>query len=442
MKKDIKKLFLKYTIPGVIGMIVTSLYIVVDGIFIGKAVGSDGLAAVSMVGPLTSLSFALNIMIATGSATIVAIKMGEKKLNEASKIFSFFVLMLILGAGGITLFVLLFPDQIAVFLGANEDLKPMVIEYMKIIISFNIFYMGTYFLEIYVRTNGRPTYSMSALIIGGVLNIILDYIWVIKLGYGLKGAAFATGISQTIVSTILVVDFFRKDSQLKFVKPDFSIKLLIRGIINGSSEFVSEISLGFIIFMFNLVIMREIGKLGVSAFGIINYINTVVFAILLGVSQGIQPIISYSLGADEKYVIRGIFNLAIKTVFIIGTIAFTFMFLFSKEIIGTFSDNKELLIFTTKAAKIYCFAYFLNGINMVMSAYFTAIENAKLSSFISSLRGIIFVLMGTIIFPMIWGINSIWFTMPVAEILTAFIGYRFIKKCKILNNKSSTILAV
>lgn len=183
--------------------------------------------------------------------------------------------------------------------------------------------------------------------------------------------------------------------------------------------------------------MKEIGKVGVSAFSIINYINTVVFAILLGVSQGIQPIISYSLGADEKYVIRGIFSLAIKTVFIIGIFAFTSMFIFSEEIIGIFSDNKELLIFTSKAAKIYCFAYFLNGINMVMSAYFTAIENAKLSAFISALRGIIFVIMGITIFPMVWGIDGIWFTMPVAEVLTAFIGYKFIKRCKVLDLKTA-----
>jgi len=437
MRKDIKKLFFKYTIPGVVGMMVTSLYVVVDGIFIGKAVGSDGLAAVNMVEAVIALSFALNIMIATGSATIVAIKMGEKKNHEASKVFSFFVLMLILAAGGISLFVLGFLEQTAAFLGATGVLKTMVMEYMRIIMYFNIFFMGTYFLEIFVRTNGRPTYSMSALITGGVLNIILDYIFVIQLGYGLKGAALATGISQTIATTMLVIDFFRSDSQLKFVRPDFSMNLLFKGVINGSSEFVSEISLGFIIFIFNLIIMKEIGKMGVSAFSIINYINTVVFAILLGVSQGIQPIISYSLGAGEKYVIRGIFSLAIKTVFIIGIFAFTSMFLFSEKIIGIFSDNKELLIFTTKAAKIYCFAYFLNGINMVMSAYFTAIENAKLSALISALRGIIFVTMGITIFPMVWGIDGIWFTMPVAEVLTAFIGYKFIKKCEVLNLKTA-----
>jgi len=437
MKKDIKKLFLKYTIPGVVGMMVTSLYVIVDGIFIGKAVGSDGLAAVNMVEAVIAFSFALNIMIATGSATMVAIKMGEKKNHEANKIFSFFVLVLILGAGGISLFILGFIEQTADFLGATGILKTMVIEYMTIIMYFNVFFMGTYFLEIFVRTNGRPTYSMSALIIGGVLNIILDYIFVIHLDYGLKGAALATGLSQTIATTILIIDFFRSDSQLEFVKPDFSLPLLFKGITNGSSEFVSEISLGFIIFIFNLTIMREIGKIGVSAFSIINYINTVVFAILLGVSQGIQPIISYSLGSNEKYVIRGIFSLAIKTVFIIGIIAFTTMFVFSEKIIRIFSNNKELLVFTTKAAKIYCFAYFLNGINMVMAAYFTAIENAKLSAFISALRGIIFVIMGITIFPMIWGIDGIWFTMPVAEVLTAFIGYRLIKKCKILNLKTT-----
>lgn len=437
MKKDIKKLFLKYTIPGIIGMMVTSLYVVVDGIFIGNAVGSDGLAAVNMVEAIIAFSFAINIMIATGSSTIVAIKMGEKKFYEASKIFSFFVLILILGAGGISLFILIFPEQTAMFLGATGVLKTMVIEYMTTIMYFNIFFMGTYFLEIFVRTNGRPTYSMSALVIGGVLNIILDYIWVIQMDYGLKGAAFATGISQTVTTIILIVDFFRSDSQLKFVKPDFSLPLLLKGIVNGSSEFVSEISLGFIIFMFNLVIMREIGKVGVSAFSIINYFNTVVFAILLGVSQGIQPIISYSLGAGEKYVIKGIFYLAIKTVFIFGILAFTAMFIFSDEIIGTFSKDKELLIFTTKAAKIYCFAYFLNGINMVISAYFTAIENAKLSAFISALRGIIFVVIGITLFPMIWGIEGIWFTMPVAEFLTAIIGYRLIKKCKVLDPKTA-----
>jgi len=436
MKKDIKKLFLKYTIPGVVGMMVTSLYVIVDGIFIGKAVGSDGLAAVNMVEAVIAFSFALNIMIATGSATMVAIKMGEKKKHEASKIFSFFVLVLILGAGGISLFILGFIEQTAAFLGATGILKTMVIEYMTIIMYFNIFFMGTYFLEIFVRTNGRPTYSMSALIIGGVLNIILDYIFVIYLDYGLKGAALATGLSQTIATTILIIDFFRSDSQLKFVKPNFSLALLFKGITNGSSEFVSEISLGFIIFIFNLIIMRKIGKIGVSAFSIINYINTVIFAILLGVSQGIQPIISYSLGSNEKYVIRGVFNLAIKTAFIIGIIAFSTMFVFSEKIIGIFSDNKELLVFTTKAAKIYCFAYFLNGINMVTAAYFTAIEKAKLSAFISALRGIIFVVIGITIFPKILGVDGIWFTMPVAEILTTFIGYRLIKKCEILDLKT------
>ena len=437
MKKDIRRLFFKYTIPGVVGMMVTSLYVVVDGIFIGKAVGSDGLAAVNMVEAVIAFSFALNIMIATGSATIVAIKMGEKKLHEASKIFSFFVLILILVAGGVSFFILTFPEQTAIFLGATGTLKTMVIEYMTMIMYFNIFFMGTYFLEIFVRTNGRPTYSMSALIIGGILNIILDYVFIIQFDYGLKGAALATGISQTVATLILVVDFFRSDSQLKFVKPNFSFSLLLRGIFNGSSEFVSELSLGFIIFIFNLIIMREIGKIGVSAFSIINYVNTVVFAILLGVSQGIQPIISYSLGADERYVIRGILALAMKTVFIIGSIAFISMFIFSEDIIKTFSTNDELLVFTSKAAKIYCFAYFLNGINMVMAAYFTAIENAKLSAFISALRGIIFVLIGITVFPMIWGIEGIWFTMPVAEVLTAFIGYRFIKKCKILDLKTA-----
>jgi len=430
MTKDIKKLFLKYTIPGVVGMMVTSLYVVIDGIFIGKAVGSNGLAAVNMVEAVIAFSFALNIMIATGSSTLVAIKMGEKKNHEASKIFSFFVLVLVLVAGGVSLFILKFSDETATFLGATGFLKDMVIEYMKIIMYFNVFFMGTYFLEIFVRTNGRPTYSMSALVIGGVLNIVFDYIFVIRLDYGLTGAAYATGVAQTISSLILIADFFRKDSKLKFIKPNFSIKLLIKGIFNGSSEFVSEISLGFIIFIFNLVIIREIGNVGVSAFSIINYINTVIFAILLGVSQGIQPIISYSLGADEKYVIRGIFDLAIKTVSVIGVIAFSSMFIFSEEIIGTFYDNKELLAFTTKAAKIYCFAYFLNGVNMVMSAYFTAIENAKLSAIISALRGIIFVTIGIIIFPMLLGTNGIWLTMPVAEKLNTSEAtiYRYIKQ--------------
>ena len=435
MKKNIRKLFLKYTIPGVIGMIVTSLYIVVDGIFIGQAVGTDGLAAVSIVSPLTALSFAINIMIATGSSTMVAIKMGQGKYNEASKIFSFFVLMLVLGAGGIGVFVLGFSDKVAIFLGATELLKSMVIEYMKIIMYFNVFFMGTYFLEIFVRTNGRPNFSMSALIIGGILNIILDYFFVVKFGYGLKGAALATGISQTISTLILISDFFRKDSKLKFRKPNFSIKLLLKGMANGSSEFVSELSLGFITFMFNLVIMREIGKMGVSAFSIINYANTVVFAILLGISQGIQPIISYSLGANDNVTIKGIFKLAIKSVLAIGIVSFLFMFIFSEEIISIFSKDLELLAFTIKAAKIYCFAYFLNGINMVISAYFTAIENAKLSAFISALRGIIFVLLGITIFPFIFGIDGIWLTIPIAEVLTVIFGYRFIKKCKILNLK-------
>lgn len=434
-EKTIFRTILRYAIPSVVSMWIFTIYTMVDGMFIGKFVGALGLAGVNITMPLLNLTFAIGIMIAIGSSTMIAIHYGEGDWTAGNKIFTTAVYSLLSCGILISILITIFMDPIIHFLGGGGTLYPYVKEYLSVIILFCVCYMTGYALEIYIKVDGNPVYPTICVIIGGVVNLFLDYIFVVIFHWGIKGAAFATGISQVTTTSLLFYYIFFKTKRIKFTKIKYSFLNLFKIMKVGFAEFLAEISTGISIFVFNLVILRELGDKGISAFGIIGYISSFITMTMIGFNQGVQPILSFNLGAKEY---DKIFEIIKKSFFILGTLGVIFyglINLFSFEIVSIFLTDSNDIALTKNALTVYSFAYVICGFNIFTAGYFTAIDQVKISTIITMLRGVIFLIISIFLLPKILGVNGIWLTMFVAELLTLAFSYIFMKNYNPLSKK-------
>ena len=422
-KDNLGKIILRYGLPSIATMWIFALYTIVDGFFIGKFLGANELAAVNIVMPYVNLSFALGIMIAIGGATIISISLGEKNFEKAHRVYSLSLeLFMILGGflGAIGIF---FPHKIVEVLGANEIILGDATTYLFYLSFFTVFYLLSYGLEIFVRVDGNTLYSLVCIIIGALLNIVLDYLFIIKFNMGIMGAGLATGIAQFGTASSLGYYLLLKSTKLKFSFVKIDIPQTLKILYNGSSEFLTEIATGIVIMAFNINIINIVGEKGVSAFGIINYISTLVTMTMIGFSQGLQPVISYNFGAKNFKRIKKVMKISSIIVTVLGILFFLICNIFVKEIISIFIKNDEVLFKITKnAINLYSFTYVLMGINIIVSAYFTAIEDAFISAVLSILRGMIFVNILLFTLPKFLEINGIWLTSPINEFLSMIVS--------------------
>ncbi len=418
-KDNIGKLFLKYTIPSVMGMVVASIYVIVDGIFIGNKIGSNGLAAITISLPYISFIIALSLLLTVGGGTLTNIYLGKKEKKEASEIFSITIIALFLLSVVVTALSLVFLDKIVYFLGASDLLYNYVWDYLFYSIIFTFAYMIFYILDMGVKGTGNPGYSMKVIIFTSVLNIILDYIYIFPLDLGMKGAALASGTSHSIGTIILALYFIfiNKDLNFKFIKID--LFLIIRMMKNGFSEFVNSSSSGITILLFNIILMNSYGEDGVAAYSIIGYATAFIIAVFFGISEGVLPIISYNYGANQIIRVKNTLFLSLKTVFYLGLSVTLFTIISPETLVKFFiKENQDLLVFSGYAIRIFSLSFLFNGFNIMISAFFTAIEEAKKSAFISVLRSLILVIVGIFILPKIIGDSGIWFVIPFAEAIT------------------------
>lgn len=418
-KDSLTKIILKYGIPSICTMWIYSLYTIVDGIFIGKYLGAKEIAAVNIVMPYVNISFALGIMIAVGGGTIIAIRLGEGDSKEANRIYSLSAQFFLIFGGILSFLGIFFSKQMVKILGANEVVIKSAQTYLFIISFFTIFYLLAYGFEVFIRIDGNPSYSMICNLTGAIVNIVLDYIFIVHFHWGIGGAALATGMAQlgTALSLGWYLAFRAKKLKFKFTKFDF--KAIGALCFNGSSEFLTEIATGIVIMAFNINIMRMIGEKGVSAFGIIGYISTLVTMTMIGFSQGLQPVISYNFGAEKYERIKEILKIGVATVTGLGVLFYLTINFFSHDIISMFVKNDEnLFIITKEAVRLYSFTYVLMGINIIISAYFTAIEDALTSALLSILRGVIFINILLYILPLVLDSKGIWLSAPANEVIT------------------------
>ena len=288
--------------------------------------------------------------------------------------------------------------------------------------------MVGYALEIYIKVDGNPVYPAICVMTGGLINIVLDYLFVVVYPYGIKGAAFATGMSQLTSTSMLLFYILFKTKKIKFVKLKFSFKELLKISKVGFAEFLAEVSTGIAIFVFNIIILRELGEKGVSAFGIIGYISSFVVMTMIGFSQGIQPIVSFNLGAKKYANVIKTLKISLLMIIATGVVFYGSINFFSNKIISTFLNDTETFKMTKYALAAYSFAYIITGLNIVTAGYFTAVKKVKISTIITILRGVVLIIVFLEILPKIFGTAGIWWSVPAAELVTLASSIYFIKK--------------
>lgn len=423
LSENLFKLIFKYGVPSILTMWIFSLYTIVDGIFIGKFLGAKNLAAVNIVMPYVNFSFAIGIMVAVGSSTMIAIQLGAGEDKKALKSYStslqlFMIFSLILSSIGV-----FFPEKAVQILGANDIILEEATTYLFYLSFFTLFYMLSYGFESFVRIEGSPNYSLLCILGGAIMNIVLDYFLIVILGMGIKGVAIATGAAQMTTALMLGYYLLFKAKKLKYTFIKFNLKTIGSILYNGSSEFLTEMATGVVIMAFNINIMTIIGSDGISAFSVISYVSTLVTMTMIGFSQGLQPIISFNYGAQANKRVLKLLKIGTFIVFSLGIFFFLLINIFADELVSIFiKENKALFLLTKEAIIYYSFTYILMGINIIISSYFTAIENAFISSILSVLRGLIFINILLLLLPEIFNTKGIWLSAPINEAIMLLIS--------------------
>lgn len=429
-KEKITTLFLKYAIPSVVGMLFLGINTIVDGFFVGHYLGVDALASVNIAMPFFSLIIAIGIVIGIGTQSLVGLKLGEGDIGAANDTFTT-ALSLMTGVSFLlSVFAVGFTKQIATFLGANEQLMPLVITYIRYEGAFLPFLGIMFVLDYVLKVMGKPSYSMQVLLTAVVSHMMFNYLFIAHLGIGIKGAAIATGLSYGIAFIMAILPFVMNRTAIKLFKGRFEKRLAYKIIYNGSAEGLTEVGTGFTAFLFNITLMRYVGEVGVAAFTAISYLSFVGNNILLGLSDGVGAIISYNYGRGSVERVKKAVKMAAFSAFFIGIGIFIIIFNYARDIIAVFVgvNNAVVLNFASYGAKIYAFAFLLNGLNIVASGFFTAICYPKNSAFIAVSKGIVWIGICVMILPMLLGVSGIWLTVPIAETLTFILSVKLVHK--------------
>ncbi|GAA0125501.1 multidrug efflux MATE transporter CdeA [Clostridium sp. CTA-19] len=423
--------FLRFVAPAIISMIFISLYTIVDGVFVSILIGSDALASINITLPIINLIFGISIMFGTGGSALVAINLGENKLKKANEAFS--LIFLVASIIGIILGLIgyIFIEDISVILGATDNLLPYCISYGRIIFMFSPFFVVKSMFEFFVRTDGNFKFSLLLSIVGGIINIILDYILIKYFNLGIAGAAIATSVGVFISTLMGFSYFFTKKSKLKFTKTKFNLNLIKNTMLNGSSEMVTELSTGFVTLLFNMLTLKYAGENGVAALTIILYAHFLLVSTYLGFSSGISPLISFNYGAKNEYKLKETFNYSKIFISVSSIIIFLSSLIFGKYIVRIFVPySSPVFILAIHGLKLFSIAFLFVGINIFASAMFTAFSNGKVSAIISFARTFLFALVFGFILPYFLGIDGVWLSIPLSEIITTFISIHYIKKYK------------
>lgn len=416
------KEYLKYLAPSVISMVFLSFYTTIDGFFVSRYVGAEALAAINIIVPLTCVFFGLSVMLATGSGAIVSIRQGEGRHHEANQFYTFVVICLLIIIAILTVVFLVFLDPILRISGSTDALMPYTRPYGFWTVMMIPAMMLKLFFEYYSRTDGHPKVALAMSVSGLIANVILDWLFVAILGWGISGAGMATGLSMYISAAIGVGHFLSGRNNLKFVKPKIEIKQFFSACYNGISEMMTELSTGVTTLLFNLTLLKFAGENGVAAMSIITYFYYFFTAVYFGVTVAAQPVISYNLGARNQRKMKEIvkhsyITLAWTSIAIVGL-----SFIFAKPLVMIFSIDPAVTSIAIPGFKIFCIAFLLCGVNIFISGYFTAIGNGGLSAIVSFCRSLIFVVAYLFTLPQIFDIAGVWMTNPMAEITTAIIA--------------------
>lgn len=415
---SLRKKFFRYVIPSVASMWVFSIYSMADGIFVANGVGSHALSAVNLSMPFINLVFALSLLFATGTSTVVSVAMGKGDKEEANKLFTMNVATVSVVSLVVTTLCLTNLDAVARFLGAEGSMLHDVKEYLGIIIAFNGFFMVSYSLEVLVKTDGFPLLSTLGVCTGAVTNIVLDALFVLGFGWGLRGAAIATGLSQLVAATMFLVHFLKKRANLHFVRFKFRIREMLRIMSLGLADCVTELSSGVIIFLFNHLILSLIGEWALAPYTAISYVNTLVLMTMVGITQGMQPLVSFHFGKGEIKQCFRLLRMALVSAAVCAVAAFGISQVASEWVMSVFMDSTEVgFAYGADVFRIFAFAFLVMGFNVVIAGFFAAMERPAGAMTISIGRGLALSALALVVTSALWGGEGIWYAPAISELV-------------------------
>lgn len=422
-----KKLFL-FTIPSIAMMIFTSVYGIVDGIFVSNIVGETAFTAVNFIMPVLMILGSVGFMFGAGGSALVSKTLGEGDSEKANRIFSLIVYTsfgvgVVLAALGF-----IFMRSVAAALGASGEMLETGTIYGRIVVSVLPMFMLQQEFQALFITAERSKLGLVTTVAAGVINMILDALFMAVFKWGVVGAAAATAISQIVGGTIPLVYFFRKNtSLLRLGKTNLDLRALGKTCSNGSSEFVAQGSMSIVNMLYNYQLIKYAGEGGVAAYGVMMYVNLVFLAIFIGYSVGAAPIVGYNFGAKNHAELKNLRRKSIRIILVASALMVIVSQLSADFLAGIFiRDNPELREFTTRGFRIFAILFTFAGINIFGSSFFTALNNGAISALISFLRTLVFQISAVLILPMFWGSDGIFISVPVAEFLSCALTIIFL----------------
>ena len=418
---------LRFTLPTIVMNIFLSLYIIVDGYFVANFVGKTEFAAINLIMPVLGILGTIGYMFGVGGSALIAKTLGEKKQDQANRLFS--LIVLVSACLGVLMMVLgfIFMRPISSLFGAEGQLLEDTVQYGRIFILALPAWILLYEFQLFFVTAEKPKLGLVVTVLAGLSNIAFDALFIIGFKWGLAGAAAASAMSQLVGGVFPIIYFMRKnDSLLRLVKPVWNGRAIVKSLTNGSSEFMAEAAWSIVAIVYNIQLLKYAGEDGVVIYGLLMYVSLIFTALFVGYSNGIGSVFSYHYGAQNHAELQ---NLLKRSLTLIG-ITSVAMFVLSEALAHPFSalflqDAPNLLPDAVHAFRIVSVCYLFTGVAVFGSAFFTALNNGQVSALISFLRTFVFELGAVLLLPLLFGLDGIWYAIVFAELMAAVVGSIF-----------------
>ena len=422
------KMLLRFVLPSIIMMVFTSIYGVVDGLFVSNFVGKTPFAAVNLVMPFIMIFGGIGFMFGTGGSALVAKTMGEGDKHRANRYFTMMIVVTLICGVIISTVGVIYMEPISIFLGADEEMLADCVLYGRIVLAFNTAFMLQNVFQSFLIAAEKPKLGLWVTVAAGVTNMVLDALFMAVFGWGVAGAAIATGISQVVGGVLPLVYFLRPNSSLlRITKTKLELRPILQASGNGASELVSNVTASVVGMLYNFQLLRLSGQNGVAAYGVLMYVEFIFAAVFIGYAIGCAPIISYHFGAGNHGELKNLLKKSVLLMGVGGLLMVGAAQALAIPMARLFVGYDDVLCqMTVHAFRISTVAFALVGFNIFNSSFFTALNDGMVSAIISFLRTFVFKLSAVLLLPMIWELDGIWWAGVAAEICAFGVGLSFL----------------
>ena len=422
-----RRLF-RFTLPSIVMMIFTSIYGVVDGLFVSNFVGKTPFAAINLVMPFIMILGGVGFMIGTGGSALVSKTMGQNEPEKARRIFSMMIELTLLVGALLSIVGIVFIEPIARLFGASEAMLPECVLYGRIVLAFNAAFMLQNVFQAFLVTAERPHMGLYVTVAAGVTNMVLDALFIAVFKWGVAGAAIATGLSQCVGGLIPLIYFIRPNkSPLRLKLAALQLPPILQACANGSSELMSNISGSLVSIAYNAQLMKYAGENGVAAYGVLMYVQFIFVAIDVGYAVGCAPIVGYHYGAQNHGELKNMLRKSLFLMSISGVMLTLLAAALAAPLARLFVGyDRALFDMTRHAFRLFSLSFLLAGINIYVSSFFTALNNGAVSAIVSFLRTLVFQMLCVLVLPIFFGIDGIWWAMAVAEVFAFILSLSFL----------------